>query len=415
MNSIIFFILILVAGFVWRLIVAAGAAGAKSLTSGGKFGEQFKARAFGMGPFEIRTRRVEPSGDRHFVSFEVEGRGLFPVQRATEVSIVTSLLDVTEADNPRPVLSMVDAFQEPATPAFQFAMQPSVIQPNHGLVEWCRIGVVIPDVLKPPRGGRRRLDVWVNLVDAHYPAEIQLGFVSPESPSPVSSFRQSIEWDFGDRGYEEEADNRKRQRPLFIRLAVVLAMADGSLGETEATTISTWIKRQLSVQSDARKEEMKQICNGALREAYAEAKAGTLSFSGICQDIIAVSDVADRYEAIELCLDVMAADGKAEASELDMIRRVAATLELDFAELEKMKDQRMVGVTLQVSESSTDGSLESALGIDPSWPPERINIYLRDQFKTWNARLNAASSRDERSNMQAHLDLIAQARKKYAG
>jgi uncharacterized tellurite resistance protein B-like protein len=329
-NTVVVIILVLVAGFVWRMIVAAGAAGAKSLTSGGSFREQFRAHAFGMGPFEIRTRRVEPSGDRHFTSFEIEARGLFPVQRATEVSIVTSLLDVTETNNPRPVLSMVDAFQEPTTTAFQFAMQPSVIQPNHGLVEWCRVGVVIPDVLKPPRGGTRKLDVWVNLLDAHYPADIELGFVAPESPRPISSFRQSIEWEFGDRGYEEEVENRKRQRPLFIRLAVVLAMADGSLGETEAKTISTWIKRQLSVQSDARREEMKQICNDALREAYSEAKAGTLSFSGVCQDIVSVTDVADRYEAIELCLDVMAADGKAEASELDMIRRVAATLELDF-------------------------------------------------------------------------------------
>jgi len=59
--------------------------------------------------------------------------------------------------------------------------------------------------------------------------------------------------------------------------------------------------------------------------------------------------------------------------------------------------------------------LESALGIDAKWPPERIREHLREQFKTWNARLNTVNSGEERANVQAHLDLIAQARKKYAG
>jgi tellurite resistance protein len=414
-GYVVVLVLLFFGGIIWRMIVAAGAAGVKTLANGGDFKEQWKARAFGMGPFEVRTRRIDPSGDKKFTTFEIEAKGLFPVQRATAVSIVTSLLDVTDPESPRPVLSVVEAFQEPLTPAFQFAMQPSVIEPNHGLPEWSRIGVVIPDVLRPPRSGRRKFDVWINLVDARNPTDIELGYVDPDSPSPVTTYRQSFEWNFAESGYEDAAENRAARRPLFVRLAVAVAMADGSFGEPEAATISKWIARQLSVVSENSRENVKQACNNALREAYAEAKSGTLSFSTICEEINAASEPADRYEGIELCLDVMAADGRAEATELELIRKVASVLELDFDELEKMKDQRMVGVTLQVSETSDTNALESALGIDAKWPPERIREHLREQFKTWNARLNTVNSGEERANVQAHLDLIAQARKKYAG
>ena len=415
MEIIALLILLFFGGAIWRMVAAAGSAGVKTLTSGGDFKEQWKARAFGMGAFEVRTRLDEPSGDRKFACVEVEARGLFPVQRSTSVSIVTSILDVTDPESPRPVLSIVEAFQEPTTLAFRFTMQPSVIEPNHGLVEWSRVGLVIPDVLRPPRRGKRQLAVWVHLVDIDNPTDIEGGFVDPDGPDPVSSFRQSLEWNFVEEGYEDQAEKRASRRPLYVRLAVAVAMADGSFGEREAATISKWITRQISVLSETRRERVKQACNSALRDAYAEAKAGNLSFSSICEEINEVSEPADRYEGIELCLDVMAADGKADASELELIRKVAGVLELDFDELEKLKDQRMVGVTLQVSEKSEAGGIEAALGIDATWPTERIREHLREQFKTWNARLNTVGTGEERTNVQAHLDLIAQARKKYAG
>jgi uncharacterized tellurite resistance protein B-like protein len=325
---------------------------------------------------------------------------------------VTSLLDVTNKEN-NPVLSRVDDFSEKTTTAYQFAMSPITVQPNQGFSDWSRVGVIIPELLTPARGGNRRLAVIVRLTDANNPPSISLGYRDPNGPASVAEYEQTLDWSFSVKGYEETAEARDRVRPLTVKLGVAVAMADGSFGEVEAKTISKWIEKQLTTVPEARREAVKQVCNDALRSGYAEAKSGTTSFSQICGEIIANTAVPERYGAIELCLEVMAADGKAEASELALIKKVAEVLELDYAELQRMKDGHMTGVTIEVSDSGGD-SLEAALGIEPGWPPDRIRAHLREQFRIWNGRLTNTNDPAQKANIQAHLDMISKARAKYA-
>lgn len=413
MEFIGFIIVLVVVNLVWRAVVSAGKAGIDTASKGGNFGEHWHRNAFGMGPFELRTREIPPSADASFSVIEIEAKGIIPVQRRTMLGFTVSLFDFTE-DDPQVILSKVDDFAEPNSVVYQFAMQPMSIDPDQGFGDWARVGVVIPDLLVPPRQGRRKIVVIVRLIDAAQSPSIELGFAAPGTPGILGSYEKQFEWTFDERGYSESREVTLKQKPLFVRLAVAVAMADGSFDVSEGKTISEWIERQLPMFSDKDAAELKASCNDALRDSYSAAKSGELSLSSVCDNILSITEPSERYEAIELALDVMAADGVAAPEELETIRRISSVLELDFDELQRMKDERLVSIKARISDNTEADSLETALGIDPEWSQEETLTFLTSEFKKWNARLNNLTDSEERENVQSRIELISQARKKYA-
>jgi hypothetical protein len=140
------------------------------------------------------------------------------------------------------------------------------------------------------------------------------------------------------------------------------------------------------------------------------AKSGELSLSPLIERLNEIGEKSTKYETIELCFDVMAADGVADAEELKTIRKVAEALELDFDEIKKLQDQKIIGLDTSVT---SHASIEDLLGIEGDWDIARIKKHLRVEFQKWNNRLNTLAEGEERNNAQRMLDLIAEARKKY--
>tara|TARA_R110000787_G_scaffold187657_1_gene299464 strand:+ start:2930 stop:4183 length:1254 start_codon:yes stop_codon:yes gene_type:complete len=413
----LFYLLIIVAFIFWRPILhvlfGAGKAGIQTAVSGGDFGDRWKQNVVGMGALEVRTRTLPPAEEGAPPLIEVQARGLFPVGQQKNVMFLTSVRDETDPDNPKAILSRIDDFSEPLTVAYQFASTSFIAQPNYGYGDWSRVGVLVPPIMIPPFQGFRKLQVIVRLVDTENVPDIELGLHDPDGPKALATFIRHESWIFEEKGYEETARQRDRQKPLFVELAVAVAMADGSFDSSEGEVIKVWIERQLSTVPLGRREAVKGACNDALRSGFERAHQGTLSLSRVCDEILECSDLPERYEAVELCLDVMAADDRADPAELKVIRQVANVLDLDLDELKRMKDQRLVGLSSNISEDQAEHSLEELLDIDPDWPKDRVRKHLRSEFKSWNGRLNNLTDPEERKSAQRMIELISEARKKY--
>lgn len=396
-----------------RILFGAGQAGLEVATKGGDFGDRWKQNVVGLGPLEVRAQTIPKTGDDDFPLIEIQARGLFPVTQRTQVQFLTSVRDETDPKTTKAIFSRVDDFTEPMTVGYQFASPEFEVQPDYGFRDWARVGVLIPPIMVPPYGGVRKLRIILRFVDANNVPEIELGLHDPDGPSAIKTLVLHETWKFEEKGYEEAAQQRDQQKALFVELAVAVAMADGSFDSREGVVVKKWIERQLSTIPAGRREAVKDACNASLRSGFERGKQGAISLSNICNAIVACSDTSERYEAIELCLDVMAADGRADASELKIIRQVANVLELDLDELKKLKDQRMVSLAPSIEGNDTQQSLEEILDIDPKWPRERIRKHLRDEFKVWNGRLNNLKDSGERANAQRMIDLISEARRKY--
>jgi hypothetical protein len=148
-----------------------------------------------------------------------------------------------------------------------------------------------------------------------------------------------------------------------------------------------------------------------MRSAYADAKSGELTLGQVTQRLNEIAEEPQKYEAIELCFDVMAADGVADESELDSIRRIAESLELDYKEIESLHDKRLIELDVELDHQA---SLESIIGIEEDWSSDQIKSHIRVQYAKWNDRLNNLPEGRERENAQRMLNMISEARKKYA-
>lgn len=387
----------------------------KAIFSKGSFTENLQDSYTTMGPLEMRLNLNDDSTNELPDFYQIEVRGLIPVPRSMDLSFAVSVLDVTDGENNKqPVLSAIDDYCEPHSRAFQIANELGRIQPNQGYIRWARMGAVIPDLLIPPVGGQRKLRVILRIYNKVKPVIPDLGFNDQNGSGELVAVKyKDVDHTFVSKGYVETAEARRRLTPLSIKLAVAVAFSDGEFHDEEGKLIKSWIERQLSVVNSARRDRVREECNEALRHSYAEAQAGELSLSAICGEIYELSDVSQRYEAIELCLDIMAADGRADVAELETIRRIADVFELDVDELQRLKDQRLVSIDVSDAFEASQDGMNEALGIDPSWPKEKIRKHLRAEFKKWNSRINNLTDEAERANAQSRLDLISKAREMY--
>ena len=132
--------------------------------------------------------------------------------------------------------------------------------------------------------------------------------------------------------------------------------------------------------------------------------------SELVERLSIIGDKKTKYDAVELCLDVMAADGIADPAEMLMIRNVADSLGLDMHEIEKMREK----VTLNLSaELTSEEGMESLVGIEVNWDKAQKTKHLRMEFQKWSNRLNSLSEGEEREAAQSMLNNIAILRKKY--
>ena len=187
-------------------------------------------------------------------------------------------------------------------------------------------------------------------------------------------------------------------------------MADGSLDDAEGEVLKSWIIKEVAAFSDSKQKRLKTMFNKALKEGFDQAKKGKLVLSDLVERLAEIGDKKSKYDAVELCLDVMAADGVANAEEMSVIRNVAKSLDLDMDEIEKMREK----VTLNLStELTSEEGMESLVGIESSWTDEQKRKHLRTEFQKWSNRLNSLPEGEERQSAQNMLDNIATLRKKY--
>ena len=409
--SIVGALLVIVAlNFGIKILFSTLRASGRALVGKGSFSDNFQAAFAGMSALESRiiTKTLNEDGSGLAVQ-EVEVKGLFPPAASTfsEASFFTSVFDETSGQF-EPVLSFIDDLQERDSRVFQYQAPVGRVLADQGLISWVRAGVVIPEFLQPPYSGTRKLVVVLRMADSSARSLITHGF---HEKGPRIFWQTSFRFEhlFKEKGYMEAAENRDKATALTIKLAVAIAMPDGRLSEKTGNALKVWMARSLDMFSGDRQQELKEKYNAAFVDAYKLAKDRHLSLTQIVGDLNRFAERSQKYAAIELCFDVVSSEAKPDIAALRVIRLIAEALELNLAEIEKIKDQRIVHLGSAVSDKT---SLEALLGIDKNWTSDQIKTHLRNEFKKWNNRLNAVTGA-EREGAQRMLELIAEARKKY--
>lgn len=410
MEAALLIVLLLFGGVILRVIFRTLGAAGRTAMGKGTLSENLELSFKGMGPLEARLSDAHLSDDPNSpLVKQVEVKGLFPVQHEdSSVAFVTSIFDNTDGEL-LPVISILDQWQEPGNVVFQQISEMPPISPDQGFVGWQRACGIFPGFLQPPHGGEREMLIVVRLIDLVSPPTISHGFAAGEA-GILWQTSMRFTHVFKEKGYREVSEHREEAQALSVKVGVAVAMADGSFDGREGEVIAEWIRRAIEPFDSEKREELKALYTGAIRDAYTAAKDNSLSLSVLTERLNEIGEAKVKYDAIELCFEVMAADGVADPEEMRTIRKIGEALDLDLTELEAMRDQKIVGLDSHIS---SGGNIEELLGIEPDWSDDRVNSHLRSEFQKWNNRLNALPEGLERENAQSMLDLISRARRKY--
>ena len=358
--------------------------------------------------YRIQDSRLGDKGDGPRMQ-SIQLRGLFPILRPVRLGAVTHVYD---AETKLPLISALDQFQETDSVVFQFETEIGLIRPNQGFTDWVRVGAAFPEIMNGPVGGNRRLHAIVRFIDLDNPPPIRYGSHPPGHPGLLwTSDVLSFVFEFEGKGFQELGQEQEDALAAAIRVAVYMAMTDGSMHEAEGKAIKEWVRKTLSGFSETKQKSLKDRLNMTLREAFDEARRNELDLEDALLDLEDVEDSAIKYQVLQLAFDVLAADGRVEPSEMRVIEQIADVLDLDVKEVERIRDQKLLG--LGTSTIAT-ASIDDVLGIKSEWDRDTIQRHLRTEFQKWNGRLNSLQDGPERQSAQRMIDMIAEARKKHA-
>ncbi len=349
MEVILVLGLAIVASTIFYLFFSAfvrRAIGATAKVSSGKgtFAENMRLAIRGMGPLEARMIDTTLGSYVGVPVKAIEVKGLFPIQSTRNVAFVTSILDETGGE-PEPVLSAIDMYQEPDSTVYQHSIKiGQEVSPEDGFGHWTQAGRIIPNVLQPPFGGARRLFAILRLVDIDDMPAIRRGAHDADHAGILWQSVLNFALSFAGKGYKEVAEHRDRARALSVKIGMAVAMADGSLHDREGEILKDWILKSISPYDDEQRQHLKALYNGAMADAQSLAGNGSLRLRDIAAELNDIAEQATKYETVELCFKVLAADGIVHAKELEVINKVADALDLDFDQVNRMRDQTIISL-----------------------------------------------------------------------
>ena len=351
----------------------------------------------GLGNFQIQLQ--EKNVDEFHV-YNIEIKGNIGVSSPGYLYSRTTLADITDDTN-KFIISIYDKFQYSDSTVFLDFRDLGYCESNAGYKDWQPIGAMPIAMIVPPKKGKRKIEIHTEL--------IQPG-ATKDKEYIIHQNTFTIEHDFKLKGYEEQAEDVEVASGIIVEIAMAVAMSDGSLDDKEGEVIKNWIKKNIKIYSQEKQTKLKKLYNASMKSSYNLAKKGGLILSNLTKQLNKIDDKRLKYDAIELCHEVMTADGIADASELKIINKIAKSLNIDPKELQNITDKSL----LDVKQISSNTSLETIMGIDKNWSNEKTKKHLLIEFSKWNNRINVLKTESERNNAQKMLDNIAVLRKKYS-
>tara|TARA_B100000795_G_C22800845_1_gene441844 strand:- start:561 stop:1712 length:1152 start_codon:yes stop_codon:yes gene_type:complete len=362
--------------------------------------------------FQVRaTKSEEPSSQ----NYDIQIKGRLPVYSSTDVWCAINFFDKNED---APILSLLDVTMEENTRVFLHSVNLGIIGPDQYYPDWVKVGPFINEIILPPRTGTTEVEVRAYLYSAVKPLNFNNGYI--DNRDNMLTFATNLfHINYKDKGYRDQSEDRDIARVITVNIAMQMAMADGSLDPDEGLAIKKWISGTLNTYGGkTQKDQMKSKLNAQLVKSYKAVSTknkeypeySPIKIDPIIKAFNLVATKADKFTALELCLDVMAADGVAEKGELLLLKKLASDMHIEYEEISRLKDKRMMSLD---STAANSGDKESIIGLNESLSNLEKLKFIRKEFMKWNGRLHSLKTDKEKENAQKMLAILGDLRRKY--
>ncbi len=360
--------------------------------------------------------RVEPLDvdEGEFLQISVKGR-LPDCAYHKDIDFVVSLFDCSGSRD-LAILSAEPFLQEIYTPVYQSRENVRDSYPRARVISsWLPIGGFMPDFLIGPHWGSRNIRVVVRLVDVIHDVEIMVGEVVDGFDGLLWTGEMTFQCFLRMEGYTETASRHRRLESVALRLALAVAVADGELDTKEIDVfrdrIKWWMANSRFNFDGLDKKRRSTSYRGMLSRALSRAKENkTFDTDRLLKRLDKDASPYLWRELLDLCYEVMSANGIAHADQLRLIRKITDNANLDAKEIAKFREHKMLEFEIKTQATS---ATDEFLGIDTNWDIPKIRKHLRSEYKKWNGRLNTIPEGKARENAQSILNMIGEAYKKY--
>ncbi|NBR47847.1 hypothetical protein EBU02_03180 [bacterium] len=117
-------------------------------------------------------------------------------------------------------------------------------------------------------------------------------------------------------------------------------------GEEEGGVIKAWIERHINSAQPNERESLKSEMNAAVQKCYQEGITTGIQTSHPIERLNEIGDKATKFEALELCFEVMSANEKISPEEMNLLRTYADSLNIPKEEFERLKDFHTLNIAL---------------------------------------------------------------------
>ena len=399
MEAFVALVVLLIGAFIW-LAVSQGISQVSNIS-----------------PNAQKTLNISISKDTSLDSndctvYNINGIGSFPNKYGMEL---VGALYIYDVESNLPFLSNFSLTDESSSSrVFRRDVDFGYIDTGKYLPKLTPLTNVILEAIQQPYKGERSATFSMFYFDARRPVLFEGGAIVSGKENLIHSSQFIKTLTFTELGYMDEIENIEKSKPYMIEIAMGMAMSDGSLDKKEGEVIKQWMTKEIKSLPDYEKKQMKEKLNDALERSY--KKLG--SEVNVDQTISKFKEIASKnlkYEAIELCLEVLSADGVAEESELNMLRDLSTKLNLNFDEVQNLKDKIFMTSNIDITLPSGNqvASDESFVGMNPNLSKADALAIINKKYRTWNGRLNTLNAGNQRDHAQKMLDTLARLRKKY--
>jgi hypothetical protein len=260
------------------------------------------------------------------------------------------------------------------------------------LSDWTAVAQIRFDWLLFPRKGQRKLQFTTSItsVDGNQQLACTKCLFNCENPS---------------FGYLNLQENSERTNILAVALAFAVSACDNELRDCEIELIKDWARDNILENSTSDQDERK--LDKALEKTIDFFRSGgTLDTYKICDEIVVIAPLAQRYDIMELCLYVAHVKGSVSAEELTLLKNMVTWLEVEPERIRKMMEKVLPISMFKVKD------VETILGINSDMSKEKVRQHLNQEYSKWNSRVTN-SNPDIQNQADQMLSLIAEARNQY--
>ena len=306
-----------------------------------------------------------------------------------------------------PLISNNNVFQDEKSRVFKIQTTWETTADTY-LPNWYEFISIPCENLIPPLKGNR--EIMFRVIAGEPSLDTDRGFIDAEDTKKVIHWADStIAHKFNDLGYTEYSKNREKLESLSVEIAVAFATVEGDLQKKTLDIIKKWIVDITSNLEENKIKVRKDALSDVLKSAYKNAKAKKISVSSILNEMNNNLSKSQKYEIIELLLNIAGADDKLSEKENVLLDKIIKKLEIDEAVFSNMKNKTVINIgEIETSRSTS----ESIFGIKEEMTNEEKCKLLRKNYSKWNAQTNS-NNQKTKTRAKEMVKLIVQLREKY--